>query len=107
MRARVGPIHLLLAVVLTATGASTPVSADTTNRSSSIALNKAGSLLFNVNFEANSVTVFEVGKGGAGITKADEVAVGREPTCVAIAGQKAYGTNSENRTVSLATRTRT
>jgi YVTN family beta-propeller protein len=105
MRARVGPIHLLLAIALTATGAITPVSADTTNRSSSIALNKAGSLLFSVNLEANSVTVFEVGKGGTGITKADEVTVGREPTCVAVAGQKAYVTNSQNGTVSVVTRT--
>jgi YVTN family beta-propeller protein len=79
--------------------------ADTTTHSSSIVLNKAGSLLFSVNTDANSVTVFEVGKGNTGISKADEVGVGREPTCVAVAGQKAYVTNAANGTVSVVTRT--
>src|SRR5215468_4295910 len=106
MRIRSGAFHVFLTVGLLAQATAGPLAwADTTTRSSSIALNKAGSLLFSVNFEANSVTVFEVGKGGADITKADEVAVGREPTCVAVAGQKAYVTNSENGTVSVVTRT--
>ncbi len=106
MRIKVGPLFVALTVaMLGPTPLPAPASADTTTRSSSIALNKAGSLLFSVNFEADSVTVFDVGKGGGSVTRADEVTVGREPTCVAVAGQKAYVTNSASGTVSVVTRT--
>src|SRR5262249_38052514 len=100
MRTKAGPFALALTVALLCPMAAGRLArADTTTRSSSIALNKAGSRLFSVNFEANSVTVFDVGKGGADLTKTDEVAVGREPVCVAVAGQKAYVTNSASGTV--------
>ena len=106
MRPKVDPLYFTIAVALFVQASlAPPASADTTTHSSSIALNKAGSLLFSVNLEANSVTVFEVGKNGGALTKADEVGVGREPTCVAVAGQKAYVTNSESGTVSVVTRT--
>src|SRR4029453_5319689 len=105
MRTTFGPFHVALAIaMLGQTPLAPSASADTTTRSSSIALNKAGSLLFSVNADANSVTVFEVGKGGGDLTRADEVAVGREPVCVAVAGQKAYVTNSGGGTVSGGTR---
>src|SRR5262245_13187301 len=106
MRIKAGLLHAAVAAALLLQAAmAAPALADTTTRSSSIALNKAGSLLFNVNFEANSVTVFEVGKGGGGITKADEVGVGREPTCVAVSEQKPYAPNPETGTVTVVTRT--
>src|SRR5262245_10350073 len=106
MRTKAGTFYVFVTVSVLGQAASGLLAwADTTTRSSSIALNKAGSLLFSVNFEANSVTVFEVGKGGGDLTKADEVTVGREPVCVAVAGQKAYVTNSESGTVSVVTRT--
>jgi YVTN family beta-propeller protein len=106
MRTKVIAFSAALAIALFGQMAmGRPASADTTTRSSSIALNKAGSLLFSVNPDANSVTVFEVGKNGGNLTKADEVTVGREPVCVAVAGQKAYVTNSASGTVSVVTRT--
>ena len=105
MRTKVGPVCVALTIALVQAGASAPVSADTTTRSSSIALNKSGSLLFNVNTDANTVTVFDVGKNGNELSKADEVAVGREPVCVAVSGQKAYVTNAASGTVSVITRT--
>src|SRR5262249_7726996 len=106
MHIKTGPLYVFLSIaVLGQSVVSLPARADTTTRSSSIALNKAGSLLFNVNADANTVTVFEVGKNGGNLTKADEVAVGRDPACVAVAGQKAYVTNSANGTVSVVTRT--
>src|SRR5262245_57410559 len=106
MRTKAGTFYVFLTVAVLGQAASGLLAwADTTTRSSSIALNKAGSLLFSVNADANSVTVFEVDKGGGDLTKADEVAVGREPVSVAVAGQKAYVTNSASGTVSVVTRT--
>src|SRR5262245_25586444 len=106
MRIRFGPFDDIVAIVILSQALlALPATADTTTRSTSIALNKAGSLLFSVNLEADSLTVFEVGKNGSDLTKADEVGVGQEPTCVAVAGQKAYVTNSASGTVSVVTRT--
>src|SRR5262249_59291273 len=90
MRTKFGPFYVFLTIaVLGQTAMGLPARADTTTRSSSIALNKAGSLLFNVNADANTVTVFEVGKNGGNLTKADEVAVGRDPASVALPGPTA------------------
>src|SRR5262245_3614540 len=100
MRTKAGPLYVALTIALLAPMAAT-VFADTTTHSSSIALNKQGSLLFSTNLEANSVTVFDVSKNGSQLDKLDEVAVGREPTCVAVAGQKAYVTNAASGTVSV------
>src|SRR5262249_51476606 len=106
MRMKVGPFHVALAIALLGqVPMGPPASASTTSRSSSIALNKQGSLLFNVNLEANSLTVFEVGKNAGDLRKDDEGTVGQEPTCVAVSGQKAYVTNSASGTVSVVTRT--
>ncbi len=68
-------------------------------RSTNIALNRSGSLLFNVNVEANSVTVFSV--SGDKLKKLDEVPVGREPFCVAVEGGRAFVTNAASGTVSV------
>lgn len=72
-------------------------------RSTNIALSPDGGLLLNVNHDAGSLTVFEVGAGGAsGLSKLAEVGVGREPNCVAILpdGSEAFVTNSDG-TVSV------
>ncbi|MGH8627709.1 MAG: YncE family protein, partial [Gammaproteobacteria bacterium] len=72
-------------------------------RSTNIALSGSGALLFNVNREANSLTVFRV--KGAKLEKLDEVSVGQEPVCVAVrGGAKAFVTNSANGTVSVVER---
>ncbi len=72
-------------------------------RSTNIALSGSGALLFNVNREANSLTVFRV--KGAKLEKLDEVSVGQEPTCVAVrGGGKAFVTNSVTGTVSVVER---
>ncbi len=72
-------------------------------RSTNIALSGSGALLFNVNREANSLTVFRV--KGAKLEKLDEVSVGQEPTCVAVrGGAKAFVTNSATGTVSVVER---
>src|SRR5262245_41113407 len=105
MPIKLGPFQIALAIAMLGNAVLTPVaSADTTTRSSSIALNNAGGLLYNVNQDANSVTVFEVGKGGGDLSKLDEVGVGREPVCVATVGQKAYVTNAASGTVSVISR---
>ncbi|MGH8601392.1 MAG: hypothetical protein ACREXR_00980 [Gammaproteobacteria bacterium] len=75
-------------------------------RSTNIALTRSGALLFNVNREANSLTVFRVKGGGAELEKLSEVSVGQEPVCVAVqGGGKAFVTNSANGTVSVVERT--
>ena len=79
--------------------------------SSNIALSQGGKLLFNVNREANSVTVFQVGgggkgKGNGGLVKIDEVPVGREPICVAVGESKAFVANSGSGTVSVINKTK-
>ncbi len=72
-------------------------------RSTNIALSGSGALLFNVNREANSLTVFRV--KGAKLEKLDEVTVGQEPICVAVrGGAKAFVTNSATGTVSVVER---
>ncbi|HZR71108.1 MAG TPA: hypothetical protein VFB01_18865 [Burkholderiales bacterium] len=78
-----------------------PALADTTTRSSSIALSEGSTRLFNVNVESDSVSVFAVPGSGDALEKIDEVAVGREPVCVAVRSPKAYVTNSASGTVSV------
>ncbi len=74
------------------------------NRSSSIALSGNEKQLFNVNTEANSLTVFRVDDGANSLTKLAEVAVGREPFCVAVRAAEAYVTNAADGTVSVISR---
>jgi YVTN family beta-propeller protein len=75
-------------------------------RSTNIALNRSGSLLFVANREADSLTVFEVGKAdGEVLTKLDEVPVGEEPVCVAADGDRAFVVNAVSGTVSVVQRT--
>jgi YVTN family beta-propeller protein len=70
-------------------------------RSTNIALNTAENVLVAVNTEANSVTIFNV--SGTTLTKRTEVAVGRNPRCVAIHSTRneAFVTNAESGTVSV------
>ncbi|MFH0352015.1 MAG: YncE family protein, partial [Chromatiales bacterium] len=79
------------------------VSADFNNptRSTNIALNPGGSLLFNVNREAHSVTVFQVKGGGAALQNLQEIPVGRDPNCVAVRQGRAFVTNAHSGTVSV------
>src|SRR5262245_24019717 len=101
-RTRFGSFHaafeiaLLVSVAIAFSG-----SAQASTRSSSLALSQNGTRLFNVNFEANSVTVFAVRDGGSSREKLDEVGVGQEPVCVATTGLKAWVTNSASGTVSV------
>src|SRR5262245_58245770 len=88
-----------LFTVLGATDIQADSSADQTSRSTNIAVNDNGSLLFTANLEAHSVTVFRLQNGG--LTKADEVPVGQEPVCVAAHGRRAYVTNAASGTVSV------
>ena len=92
---------LLLTPFLAATLMATVAEA-TPTRSTNIALNAAGTRLVSVNQEANSVTIFAVNAAG-GLGKLAEVAVGREPRCVAVhpTRDEAYVTNSASGTVSV------
>jgi YVTN family beta-propeller protein len=75
------------------------------NRSTNIALNRSGKLLFAANRETDTVTVFEVDEHSDEVlTKLDEVAVGEEPVCVAVAGRRAYVANAVSGTVSVVER---
>ncbi|MGH8613102.1 MAG: YncE family protein, partial [Gammaproteobacteria bacterium] len=87
---------------LAAIPASVSADSNDSTRSTNIALNRSGSLLFNVNHEANSVTVFSI--RGDRLSKLDEVPVGREPFCVAVEGGSAFVTNSASGTVSVVER---
>jgi YVTN family beta-propeller protein len=74
-------------------------------RSTPIDLDPSEKLLWNVNKEAHSVSVFRVSSQSAeGLVKIAEVPVGREPTCVAARGKEAYVTNAASGTVSVVTR---
>jgi YVTN family beta-propeller protein len=74
-------------------------------RSTTIALNRSGTLLFVANREADSLTIFEVDKSGDDVlTKLDEVRVGEEPVCVAADGQRAFVANAVSGTVSVVQR---
>ncbi len=71
-------------------------------RSTSIALNRGGTLLFVANREADSLTVFAVGTPGPNVlTKLAEVPVGEEPVCVASDGLRAFVVNAVSGTVSV------
>jgi YVTN family beta-propeller protein len=72
-------------------------------RSTNIALHPNGSVLVTANFEADSVTVFGVNAATGALTRRAEVAVGKEPTCVAIhaARNEAFVTNAESGTISV------
>ena len=71
-------------------------------RSTSIALNRGGTLLFVANREADSLTVFAVGPPGPNVlTKLAEVPVGEEPVCVASDGLRAFVVNAVSGTVSV------
>jgi DNA-binding beta-propeller fold protein YncE len=71
-------------------------------RSTSIALNRGGTLLFVANREADSLTVFAVGRPGPNVlTKLAEVPVGEEPVCVASDGLRAFVVNAVSGTVSV------
>jgi YVTN family beta-propeller protein len=74
-------------------------------RSTPIDLDPSENLLWNVNKEAHSVSVFRVSSQSAeGLVKIAEVPVGREPTCVAARGKEAYVTNAASGTVSVVSR---
>jgi hypothetical protein len=75
--------------------------ANAATRTTSIDLDPADKLLWNVNKEANSVTVFKVTGGSPGLTKLAEIPVGREPACVATRGKEAWVTNAASGTVSV------
>jgi hypothetical protein len=70
-------------------------------RTTSIDLDPTEKLLWNVNKEAHSVTVFKVSGGSPGLAKIAEVPVGREPTCIATRGREAWVTNAASGTVSV------
>jgi YVTN family beta-propeller protein len=74
-------------------------------RSTNIALDLSEKFLYNVNREANSITVFKVDGGGKGLTKEDEVPVGREPVCVAVGRGQAFVVNAGSSSVSVVERT--
>jgi YVTN family beta-propeller protein len=75
-------------------------------RSTNIALNRGGTLLFVANREADSLTIFQVGTvDGEVLTKLDEVRVGEEPVCVAADGDRAFVVNAVSGTVSVVQRT--
>jgi hypothetical protein len=78
-----------------------PLGAVAAQRTTPIDLDPTEKLLWNVNKEANSVTVFKVTGGTPGLTKIAEVPVGREPTCVATRGKEAWVTNAASGTVSV------
>lgn len=80
---------------LAAIPASVSADSNDTTRSTNIALNRSGSLLFNVNVDANSVTAFSV--SGDKLKKLDEVPVGREPFCVAVEDGRAFANPIEIR----------
>jgi YVTN family beta-propeller protein len=98
-----GPLAILTAGVLVGGMAIGPAwAAGDDPRSTSIALNRGGTLLFVANREADSLTVFAVGTAGPNVlTKLAEVPVGEEPTCVAADGLRAFVTNAVSGTVSV------
>jgi YVTN family beta-propeller protein len=105
---RIGRWYALVLLILgiTATSAWASQGQSDATRSTNIALNLGGNLLFNVNREANSVTVFRVEDSGKGLAKVDEVPVGREPVCVAVGKGEAFVANSGSSTVSVVDWTR-
>ncbi len=72
-------------------------------RSTNIALTGDGDRLVNVNHEADSVTLFDVRRGGRRLRKVAEVPVGQEPHCVAVdpRGGDIFVTNGADGTVSV------
>jgi YVTN family beta-propeller protein len=74
-------------------------------RSTNIALDASGSLLFAVNREANSLSIFGVQPKSGDLIKLDEVVVGQDPICVAVGDRRVYVTNGASGTVSVVART--
>lgn len=75
------------------------------NRSTNIALDRPGSLLYVVNREANSLSIFSVLPDSGKLVKLSELAVGQDPICVAVSHRQAFVTNAASGTVSVVTRT--
>lgn len=94
-----------LGLLLSATAAWASSNKNYATRSTNIALDLSGKFLYNVNREANSFTVFRVDGGGKGLTKEDEVPVGREPVCVAVGRGQAFVANAGSSSVSVIERT--
>jgi YVTN family beta-propeller protein len=101
------PSAMLSAGVLAWGMATAPAwAAGDDSRSTNIALNRSGTLLFVANREADSLTIFQVGEvDGDVLTKLDEVPVGEEPVCVAADGDRAFVVNAVSGTVSVVQRT--
>ncbi|MGH8588800.1 MAG: YncE family protein, partial [Gammaproteobacteria bacterium] len=80
-----------------------PASQAAPTRSTSIALTGNGTRLVNVNHEADSVTLFDVKRGGRRLKKVAEIPVGQEPYCVAVdpRGGDIFVTNGADGTVSV------
>ncbi|MGH8567099.1 MAG: beta-propeller fold lactonase family protein, partial [Gammaproteobacteria bacterium] len=80
-----------------------PASQAAPTRSTSIALTGNGTRLVNVNHEADSVTLFDVRRGGRRLRKVAEIPVGQEPHCVAVdpRGGDIFVTNGADGTVSV------
>jgi len=73
-----------------------------TTRSTNIALSRGGTVLWVVNRDADSVTLFSVRGGGDTLLKQAEIAVGRDPFCIALRRSvEAYVTNAADGTVTV------
>ncbi len=72
-------------------------------RSTNIAVTGNGTRLVNANFEAGSVTLFDIRNGGRRLRKIAEIPVGQEPYCVAVdpRGGDIFVTNGADGTVSV------
>ncbi len=92
------PCALLVSLLaLCATGQAAPT------RSTNIALTDGGSTLVNANFEADSVTLFQVRSGARPLRRLAEIPVGEEPVCVAVHpdGGPLFVVNGAGNTVSV------
>src|SRR5437870_3437541 len=93
---------LILAGACSVTGPATVAAAFSPARptqSSPIALGKSDKYLVNVNPDANTVTVFQ--QLPHRLKKFGEIAVGRDPSSVAIKSQTAYVANARDGTLSV------
>ena len=103
MRTKLGAICTIIAAAVLAQMANvSPAFATTSTRSSSIAITGNGNRLFKRELRRQQRDGLRGDGNGGELVKLDEVAVGREPICVAVAdGQKAWVTNSASGTVSV------